>query len=60
LAQARAHLAHAREMLTASAIPEEFVLADLREARSCFDEVVGARPSDEVLHYIFERFCIGK
>jgi tRNA modification GTPase len=60
LEQARAHLAHACEALTAGAIPEEFVLADLREARSCFDEVVGARSSDDVLHHIFERFCIGK
>ena len=60
LEHARAHLAHACEALRSTAVPEEFVLADLREARSCFDEVVGARASDEVLHHIFERFCIGK
>jgi tRNA modification GTPase len=60
LEQARAHLAHACEALQSTAIPEEFVLADLREARSCFDEIVGARANDEVLHHIFERFCIGK
>jgi tRNA modification GTPase len=60
LEQARAHLAHAYDGLSARAIPEEFVLADVREARLCFDEIVGARSSDEVLHHIFERFCIGK
>lgn len=40
--------------------PEELVLADLHEARACFDEVVGVRAPDEVLHAIFDRFCIGK
>jgi tRNA modification GTPase len=40
--------------------PEELVLADLHQARTCFDEVTGARTPDEVLHTIFERFCIGK
>jgi tRNA modification GTPase len=41
-------------------ISEEFVLADLREARGRFDEIAGARPEDEVLRTIFARFCIGK
>jgi tRNA modification GTPase len=41
-------------------VPEEFVLADLREARGRFDEITGARPEDEVLRAIFSRFCIGK
>jgi len=59
LEQARAHLTHAHDAVTA-AVPEEFVLADLHAARSCFDEVVGGRSSDEVLRHIFERFCIGK
>jgi len=39
---------------------EEFVLADLHEARARFDDITGARPQDEVLRVIFERFCIGK
>ena len=60
LEQARAHLAHAHDELRAAAVPEEFVLADLHAARSCFDEVVGVRSSDDVLHHIFERFCVGK
>jgi tRNA modification GTPase len=41
-------------------VPEEFVLADLHEARGRFDEITGARPEDEVLRTIFARFCIGK
>jgi tRNA modification GTPase len=41
-------------------VPEEFVLADIHEARRCFDEITGARPQNEVLQTIFERFCIGK
>jgi tRNA modification GTPase len=44
----------------AAGVPEECVLADLREARGRFDEITGARPQDEVLRAIFERFCIGK
>jgi len=42
------------------ALPEEFVLADLQEARSAFEEVTGRRTPDDVLTHIFERFCIGK
>jgi tRNA modification GTPase len=59
-------LEKAREALSRSAAaalegtPEEFVLADLYEARMRFDEVTGVRPQDEVLAVIFERFCIGK
>ena len=54
--EALARAADAAEQRT----PEEFVLADLHEARARFDEVTGARPQDEVLAMIFERFCIGK
>jgi tRNA modification GTPase len=39
---------------------EEFVAADLSEARGLLEEVTGARTSDDVLHAIFSRFCIGK
>ena len=42
------------------ALPEEFVLADLQEARGAFEEITGRRTSDDVLAHIFERFCIGK
>jgi tRNA modification GTPase len=44
----------------AAGVPEECVLADLHDARAQFDEITGARPQEEVLRVIFERFCIGK
>lgn len=59
LEQAREALARAKAA-AAAGLAEEFVLADLYEARARFDEVTGARPQDEVLRLIFERFCIGK
>ena len=60
LADARQSLEHAVDALNAGVIPEEFLLADLHAARVRFDEVVGARTSDDVLSHIFEKFCIGK
>jgi tRNA modification GTPase len=60
LEQARTSLARARAAAAEAGASEEFVLADLHAARTCFGEVVGARTSDEILHYIFDRFCIGK
>jgi tRNA modification GTPase len=59
LERARAAVVRARDAAAAGA-PEELVLADLHEARGCFDEITGARAGDEVLRTIFERFCIGK
>jgi tRNA modification GTPase len=59
LKRAREAIARARTA-AAEGVPEEFVLADLHEARGRFDEITGARPQDEVLRLIFERFCIGK
>ena len=59
LHDARAALARAFESASAGA-PEEFVAADLQQARAAFDEIVGIRTSDDVLRHIFERFCIGK
>ena len=57
----RAREALARAAAAASnATPEEFVLADLDEARVLLEEVTGARTTDDVLGAIFERFCIGK
>jgi tRNA modification GTPase len=60
LEDARDSLAGAVNALAAGEIPEEFLLADLHAARARFDEVVGARTSDDVLNHIFEKFCIGK
>lgn len=39
---------------------EEFVLADLSEARGLLEEVTGTRTADDVLGRIFASFCIGK
>jgi tRNA modification GTPase len=61
---ARTHeaLARARCAVTieGGAMPEEFVLVDLQEARCALEEITGRRAPDEVLTHIFSRFCIGK
>ncbi len=59
LERARAALARAAAAAAAQT-PEEFVVADLTEARQLLEEVTGLRTPDDVLHAIFERFCIGK
>jgi len=59
LGEARAALARGRAAAMAEA-PEEFIAADLQQARERLDEIVGKRTSDDVLRHIFERFCIGK
>jgi tRNA modification GTPase len=41
-------------------IPEEFVLADVTEARQALEEITGTRTSEDVLGAIFTKFCIGK
>jgi tRNA modification GTPase len=60
----RAHEALLRARSAASSdagsLSEEFVLADLQEARSVFESMAGRRSDDEVLTHIFSRFCIGK
>jgi tRNA modification GTPase len=57
----RARSALARAAAAADArTPEEFVVADLEDARRLLEEVTGTRTTDDVLHAIFERFCIGK
>jgi tRNA modification GTPase len=57
--RARAALERAAAAAAAKT-PEEFVLADLTEARRRLEEITGARTPDDVLKAIFERFCIGK
>ena len=42
------------------ALPEEFVLADLQDARAALEEISGRRTPDDLLAHIFSRFCIGK
>lgn len=39
---------------------EEFVAADLLEARVLLEEITGVRTPDDVLEEIFSKFCIGK
>jgi tRNA U34 5-carboxymethylaminomethyl modifying GTPase MnmE/TrmE len=41
-------------------VVEEFVLADLTEARAAFEEISGRRAPEDLLEHIFSRFCIGK
>jgi tRNA modification GTPase len=47
-------------MSDGGSLSEEFVLADLQEARAAFEAIAGRRADDEVLSHIFSRFCIGK
>ena len=61
--QAHAALIRAREAAVATgggSMPEEFVLADLQEARAALEEVTGRRAPDDLLAHIFSRFCVGK
>ncbi len=44
----------------AARVSEEFVLADLQEARGALEEITGRRTPEDVLARIFERFCVGK
>jgi tRNA modification GTPase len=59
LARARAALERARDA-AASGTPEEFVAADVGEARALLERVTGTRTADDVLDAIFSTFCIGK
>ena len=57
----RAREAFARAAAAAEVeAPEEFVLADLTEARHALEEVTGRRTPDDVLNRIFAKFCVGK
>ena len=55
-------LARARTAALANGatLSEEFVLADLQDARTALEEVNGQRTSDDVLAHIFSKFCVGK
>ncbi len=43
-----------------AAIPHEMLLLDLYESLRGLDTLTGATTSEDVLHLIFSRFCIGK
>jgi tRNA modification GTPase len=59
----RAHEALVRARAAAFAangsMPEEFVLADLSDARTALEEISGRRATEDLLAHIFSRFCIG-
>ena len=59
LERARASLSRGRDA-AAAGTPEEFVAADVTEARTIIEEITGLRTADDTLHAIFARFCIGK
>ena len=59
LERARAALLCATEALAAE-VSEEFPLLDLQEAGQALQEITGRRTSDDLLHHIFAKFCIGK
>lgn len=57
----RAGLAVERAGQAASAgVPHEMVLLDLYECLQALDGLTGATSSDDILHLIFSKFCIGK
>jgi tRNA modification GTPase len=59
----RAHDALTRShqaLAPGASLPEEFVLADLQEARAALEEISGRRSPDDLLAHIFTRFCVGK
>jgi tRNA modification GTPase len=62
LQQGREALARSRTALADSGrtLPEEFLLADIRDAQDCLQAITGRRSSDDLLRHIFARFCIGK
>lgn len=62
LDRARGALERARRAIDASQgmLSEEFVLADLQDARNALEEITGRRTPDDLLEHIFSRFCIGK
>ena len=59
LTRAQAALARAAAAAALS-VPEEFVLADLNDARALLEEITGSRTADDLLERIFSKFCIGK
>jgi tRNA modification GTPase len=62
LEQARASVQRAMDAIEESngTISEEFVLADLGDARTALEAITGRRTSEDLLRHIFEHFCIGK
>jgi tRNA modification GTPase len=59
LERAKAALARAASALEGE-VSEEFPLLDLQEAAQALQEITGKKTSDDLLHHIFAKFCIGK
>jgi tRNA modification GTPase len=60
LEAARRHLRSAASAAGDDMAPEEFVLADVQQARVFLEEVTGRRTTDDLLEHIFSTFCVGK
>ena len=58
--RARDAMARGREAAAGAGLSEEFVLADLQDARAAFEEISGRRTPEDLLQHIFSTFCIGK
>jgi tRNA modification GTPase len=60
--RARTALVRGRDAARADggSLSEEFVLADLQDARAALEEIAGRRAPEELLEHIFARFCVGK
>ena len=56
---ALAALTQAQQGVTAT-IPHEMILLDLYEALHALDTLTGTTTTDDILHLIFSKFCIGK
>jgi tRNA modification GTPase len=52
--------ARAAALAEGGAMSEEFVLADLSDAREALEEISGRRAPEDLLAHIFSRFCVGK
>ena len=52
--------ARAAALTDGGSLSEEFVLADLQDARAALEEITGKRAPEDLLAHIFARFCIGK
>jgi tRNA modification GTPase len=52
--------ARAAALSESGSLSEEFVLADLQEARAALEEISGRRAPEDVLAHIFATFCVGK
>lgn len=59
LERALTAMARARTAALAQS-PEEFVAADILEARAALEAITGSRSADDLLRAIFSKFCIGK